>query len=138
MAISQSAKRESISSCKTRGKIVTRYARWPRIISACADCGVGTFTLGEYYMVKDEVWELAWVGRRKPCQHLDGQETLCIGCLESRIGRRLWPCDFTDAPVNDLDNGDKSDRLRNRLTVDRAQWAKYEQAMAEKRERGSC
>jgi hypothetical protein len=24
---------------------------WPVVLSACADCGVGTFTLGEWYML---------------------------------------------------------------------------------------
>jgi hypothetical protein len=42
------------------------YDRWPVCIANCADCGVGTHTLGEYYMVRDEVWEQAWAGRRKP------------------------------------------------------------------------
>ena len=53
------------------------------------DCGVGTITLGEWYMVKDKVWEQAWAGRRKSWQSkVPGQEILCIGCLEQRIGRR--------------------------------------------------
>jgi hypothetical protein len=29
----------------------------PSIVSACADCGVGTITLGEWYMVNADVWE---------------------------------------------------------------------------------
>jgi hypothetical protein len=32
----------------------------------CDDCGAGTHTLREYYMVHDHVWEAAWHGRRKP------------------------------------------------------------------------
>jgi hypothetical protein len=56
--------------------------------------------------------------------------------LEKRIGRTLVPCDFTDAPVNDLDDDViKSDRLWNCLITDRTQWAKYQAAMAEKRAR---
>src|SRR3974390_1908830 len=88
---------------------------WLFVLSSCADCGVGTFGIGEYYMVKDEIWEQAAItgqglpcgtvnlrnaGRRKDWHSLDGQEMLCIGCLEKRIGRTLMRCDFTDAPIN--------------------------------------
>jgi hypothetical protein len=39
---------------------------WPVVLSSSADCGIGTITLGECYMVKDEVWDQVWFGRRKP------------------------------------------------------------------------
>jgi hypothetical protein len=46
-------------------------------------------------MVRDEVWEQAWAGRRKAWHgKLPGQEILCIGCLEARIGRTLKRDDF--------------------------------------------
>jgi hypothetical protein len=93
---------------------------WPVVVSACADCGVGTIRAGEWYMVCNEVWEQAWRGRRKWWHDLPGQEVLCIGCLEQRLGRTLMASDFTDAPVNDPNdplNGDKSERLRARLTA---------------------
>ena len=81
----------------------------------CVDCGVGTLTLGEWYMVKDDVWEKAWADRLKSWYRDGlGVEILCIGCLEKRIGRTLTAIDFTDAPVNDL--SDNSARLRERLT----------------------
>jgi hypothetical protein len=83
--------------------------------SHCADCGIGTLTANEWYMVKDEIWMLAWIGRRKPWHDLPGQQILCIGCLEQRIGRTLTSCDFTDVPVNRLDL-EHSERLQNRLT----------------------
>jgi hypothetical protein len=38
----------------------------PVIISQCVDCGLGTFAADEWYVVTNEVWELAWAGRRKP------------------------------------------------------------------------
>jgi len=38
---------------------------WPTIVTRCCGCGVGTNVLGEWYMVRDTVWELAWRGRRK-------------------------------------------------------------------------
>jgi len=93
----------------------------PRITTSCVDCGVGTITLGEWYMVKERVWKQAWKGRRKPLRDefgiVSGQAILCIGCLEQRIGRRLVKSDFTRAPVNDLSDYDyKSDRLIDRLT----------------------
>jgi hypothetical protein len=39
--------------------------QWPVAVTNCADCGVGTVTLGEWYWVHKRVWEQAWVGRRK-------------------------------------------------------------------------
>ncbi|AFU05287.1 hypothetical protein AW168_23445 [Nocardia brasiliensis] len=39
----------------------------------------------------------------------------CIGCLESRLGRRLHCDDFLTAPLNDPDYGNHSPRLRDRL-----------------------
>jgi hypothetical protein len=90
----------------------------PACITNCADCGVGTITLGEFYMVKPSVWAQAWNGRRKPWHgKIPGQEILCIGCLEARIDRTLIHCDFTDAPINNPNKSDISDRLRNRLTA---------------------
>lgn len=92
----------------------------PVVTSRCADCGLGTNTADEYYMVKNEVWEQSWAGRRKPWHgKIRGQEILCIGCLEERLGRTLTRCDFTDAPINDPTKYDMSDRLRDRLTTDR-------------------
>jgi hypothetical protein len=77
----------------------------------CADCGIGTVTLGEYYMVKRDVWEQVWTGRRKAWHGtVPGQGILCIGCLEQRLGRTLTPDDFTFAPTP------MSDRLRDRFT----------------------
>ena len=100
---------------------MTRRAphEWPVCTSNCADCAVGTMTLGEYYMVRDRVWEQAWRGRRKSWHgQIAGQEILCIGCLEQRIGRTLMASDFIDAPVNDPNKPNISERLRNRLTDD--------------------
>jgi hypothetical protein len=70
-------------------------------------------------MVRDEIWEAAWAGRRKPWHALDGQEILCIGCLERRIGRTLMAWDFTNAPVNDPYDEENwmSNRLWDRLTT---------------------
>jgi hypothetical protein len=88
---------------------------WPVCTTACADCGVGTLTLHEWYMVRDEVWEEAWRGRRKWSHAIDGQEVLCIGCLEKRLGRTLMADDFISAPCNNPNKPNISQRLRNRL-----------------------
>jgi hypothetical protein len=70
---------------------------------ACADCDIDVAELGEHFMVHDEVWP---IGKR------DGQ--LCIGCIETRIGRQLTPADFTDCRMNRWPG--HSQRLTARLT----------------------
>ena len=57
----------------------------------CLDCSADTCETDEYYMIHDHVWT-AVAGKD------DGM--LCIGCLETRLGRTLIPADFKDAPVN--------------------------------------
>jgi hypothetical protein len=74
----------------------------------CDDCGECTNCITEYYMVKDEVWSLAMTSERTP-------DMLCIGCLESRIGRLLTKEDFTDAPLNEMPFWPRSERLKSRL-----------------------
>jgi hypothetical protein len=89
---------------------------WPFCVTNCVDCGVGTSTLGEWYMVNDEVWQQAWAGQFKPWHALPGQQVLCIGCLEKRIGRTLTAADFMDGvEVNDPGKRHMSDRFRDRL-----------------------
>lgn len=90
----------------------------PTVLTRCADCGIGTITLGEWYTVKAEVWEQAWSGRRKLWHALPGQQILCIGCLEDRIGRTLMKTDFADAPINDPTDPHISQRMRDRLTAE--------------------
>ena len=94
---------------------MTSNKQWPLCITNCCDCGAGTFTIDEWYMVNDDVWEQAWSGCRKPHHELLGQEILCIGCLEKRIGRTLCRTDFIDVPVNDPNEYQHSDRLRDRF-----------------------
>jgi hypothetical protein len=57
-------------------------------------------------MVTDEVWNVAWPQDRG---------MLCIGCLESLLGRQLTKDDFTDAPVNSPSIFNQSARLLERL-----------------------
>jgi hypothetical protein len=130
MAFSQLRGKARVSHQKLTAKFPTEAAReiggmsarhrasasWPVVTTACADCGIGTNTLGEWYMVKNEIWDQAWAGRRKSWHALSGQQILCVGCLEKRLGRTLMACDFTDVPVNnDPHTWRKSKRLRDRL-----------------------
>lgn len=60
----------------------------------CADCGhqvVAEVGPVEIYIVHDDVWEAAGLGRGY----------LCVPCLEGRLGRPLTGADFpTDIPAN--------------------------------------
>lgn len=69
----------------------------------CADCPVDTNQNGEYYMVTHNIWGRYGAG--------DGM--LCIGCLETRMGRKLDKYDFMNVPVNYL--GRRSKRMIDRL-----------------------
>ena len=71
----------------------------------CIWCGVDTGEIGEYYMVIDRLWD-----RYGPT---DG--CLCIGCLETRMGRRLQPDDFKDIALNTKPDRYRSERLSDRL-----------------------
>jgi len=73
----------------------------------CLDCRQDTSAMREFYFVHTELW-LGAVGSK------DGM--LCIGCLETRIGRELTSSDFTSAYINRPGWGAQSARLLNRLT----------------------
>lgn len=73
----------------------------------CRDCTVDTGKIREHYFVNTSLWFDAGMGK---------VGMLCIGCLESRIGRTLGPPDFTDAWINDPKRNDMSPRLLSRLT----------------------
>jgi hypothetical protein len=64
----------------------------------CASCGGDA----ELYMLKPDVWPVA-----------EGFGWLCVPCVEARLGRRLAPGDFNEAPCNDPTAA--GPRLRNRL-----------------------
>lgn len=82
---------------------------------ACFDCAEDTDR--EYYMIHDDLWEQAGMGHGwkyySDPSKLDG--LLCVGCLESRLGRQLTKEDFTDAPVNTIWMRYMSERLKNRI-----------------------
>lgn len=87
-------------------KRAERHVRYFALVR-CVDCDWDTSD--EDYMVTDEVWQATGLG------HHDG--SLCIGCLEKRIGRRLTWLDFTAVPVNmgKGSEGSRSERLLSRL-----------------------
>jgi len=57
----------------------------------CLDCEQDTQEMREYYMVQDDLWKTV---------NPDVDGMLCVGCLETRLGRTLTPADFTEAPCN--------------------------------------
>ena len=95
----------------------------------CIDCGVDTtpdtflkrggrrpiWYRWEWYMVHDEIWVQAGMPHRKFETGYGTSGFLCIGCLETRIGRKLRRADFTSARINDPDKPNASARLRLRL-----------------------
>lgn len=58
----------------------------------CQDCNVDTIEIKEYYMVSDACW------RRSGMQCFGG--ILCIGCLETRLGKKLKAINFKDCALN--------------------------------------
>lgn len=54
----------------------------------CDDCG--QTTVREYYMLKDEIWNTV----------ADKNTSLCVDCMEKRLGRQLIPSDFMPIPLN--------------------------------------
>jgi hypothetical protein len=74
----------------------------------CADCGRHTDIRGasESFMVHDHICAAA---------RMPEQGFLCIGCLETRLGRQLCAANFIDYPINDPRNLNHTQRPRDRL-----------------------
>lgn len=73
----------------------------------CEDCGQDTGKMKEFYFVHTELWLSVMTS-------VDGM--LCIGCLETRLGRQLVASDFPDVSINSPRHGSgKSSRLSARL-----------------------
>lgn len=73
----------------------------------CRGCGCSVEQ--EYYMLHDSVWQQVY-------QRRSGM--LCVGCVESRLGRELTCHDFVPCGLNEfvvLGIWPGSDRLRTRL-----------------------
>jgi hypothetical protein len=66
----------------------------------CFDCRVETLPVderrAEFYMVTMDLW----------ATHGAEDQYLCIGCLETRVGRTLTSTDFIACPVNNLETAD--------------------------------
>jgi hypothetical protein len=82
--------------------------------TACADCGVDTMAIGDFYAVKDNIWQRAWESRRGNYE-IPHRQFLCLGCLEDRLGYTLMRDDFIDALVNHPKNPNLSKRLLDRV-----------------------
>lgn len=72
----------------------------------CLDCNIDTGRIGEFYYLKEEIWNSVApkVGM------------LCIDCLEKRLKRKLKSSDFDSCFLNSLKFGQKSAKLIDRLT----------------------
>jgi len=77
----------------------------PKINWNCLDCKIHTHLIGEYYMLKHDLWKIV---------NPDYHGMLCISCVEERLGRKLKKRDFLDCLLNNNDSF-KSDLLIKRL-----------------------
>ena len=76
-------------------------------VHRCQDCGLKSSETCEFYFLRNEIWFSIALG----------DEDLCIGCAENRLGRTLTKGDFTPCYINSLTWGIKSSRLLNRLVT---------------------
>jgi hypothetical protein len=63
----------------------------------CEDCDGCLGTMGEWFQLKNAVWNQAWPGtaqRTSAKAPLPMKHFLCIGCVEKRLGRKLSRRDF--------------------------------------------
>lgn len=86
-----------------KGTLMNKPVRRP----ICFDCAVNVSSIREYaYMLLPHIWCEA---KCPGC--------LCIGCLETRLGRKLEQLDFNWKPPITREHGNQSERLRDRLRV---------------------
>ena len=71
---------------------MTKMSRREIARHVCKDCPANVIEIGEYYLVSPQLWE--------DKLHLKWDDNLCIGCLGTRLGRKLrgrdlitWPTD---------------------------------------------
>ena len=74
----------------------------------CLDCKVDTGKIGEHYFVDTDLW-LSAVGSKVGM--------LCIGCLETRLQRKLTASDFPSISINSPRYEKKSQRLMERMNT---------------------
>jgi hypothetical protein len=80
----------------------------PAVYSAtCADCDGNLGAMGDWFMLKNSVWEQAWprtAQRTSAKASIPMRHFLCIQCTETRLGRKLTRRDFDlRRPVNHPD-----------------------------------
>lgn len=77
----------------------------------CMDCNVDTDAIGEYFMLQHHLWTRI---------HPDRIGHLCVGCVETRLGRTLTAADFLDVPLNTDPHprSARSTRLTDRLNAE--------------------
>ena len=69
----------------------SRLGRRLRSSVYCLDCGVDTYKIEQYYMLRNGVWRSINFKR---------SGMLCLACAERRLGRPLAAPDFASVPVN--------------------------------------
>jgi hypothetical protein len=74
----------------------------------CLDCKMDTGKEREHYYLRLDVWLQA---------HNSKTGMLCIGCVETRLGRTLTPADFTEASINNPKVVPMSARLLSRIAA---------------------
>ena len=65
--------------------------------AVCKDCNGFPARMGEWFQLKNAVWNQAWPGtaqRTSAKGPLPMKHFLCIGCVEKRLGRKLSRRDF--------------------------------------------
>ena len=78
---------------------MSRNKKW-----LCVSCNKDTKY--EHFYLKDKVWFKV---------HNSKVGMLCIDCIESKLKRKLNKTDFTDCYINQLNFGEKSTQLIDRL-----------------------
>lgn len=73
---------------------------------SCLDCKIDTGKTHEHYFINTVTW-LSVVQTTKGM--------LCVGCIETRLGRQLVAADFPQVSVNSPSYEPKSLRLLNRM-----------------------
>jgi hypothetical protein len=75
----------------------------------CLDCNADTYQKKEHtvFLIKDAI--------RKKTKLRDGEGSLCLDCLEKRIGRKLRRSDINDSSLEFYSNPQKLQLLSERL-----------------------
>jgi DNA replication protein DnaC len=74
---------------------------------ACLDCREDVSKIKEYCMLVDDTWYQI---------HNSERGMLCVGCIETRLGRQLHAADFNSSYLNTSRSFERSARLLDRMT----------------------